>query len=67
VFAELDSARRQALADVAASAEQVLVTAAVHEDIPQDWDARKVEIVMNDDETGRISEVRAMNVRAEDE
>jgi len=67
VFAELDSARRRALADVAASAEQVLVTAAVPEDIPQDWDARKVEIVMNDDETGRISEVRAMNVRAEDE
>jgi DNA replication and repair protein RecF len=45
----------------------VLVTAAVPEDVPQDWDARKVEIVMNDDETGRISEVRAMNVRAEDE
>ena len=40
VFAELDSARRQALANVAASAEQVLVTAAVHEDIPPDWDAR---------------------------
>ena len=38
VFAELDSARRQALANVAASAEQVLVTAAVHEDIPADWD-----------------------------
>ena len=34
VFAELDTARRQALANVAASAEQVLVTAAVHEDIP---------------------------------
>ena len=29
VFAELDSARRRALAGVAASAEQVLVTAAV--------------------------------------
>ncbi len=34
VFAELDTARRQALANVAASAEQVLVTAAVGEDIP---------------------------------
>ena len=34
VFAELDTARRQALANVAASAEQVLVTAAVHDDIP---------------------------------
>ena len=41
VFAELDTARRQALANVAASAEQVLVTAAVHEDVPQDWDASR--------------------------
>jgi len=32
-------ARRQALANVAADAEQVLVTAAVHDDIPGDWDA----------------------------
>ena len=58
VFAELDSARRQALANVAASAEQVLVTAAVHEDIPADWDVKRVEIVMRDDDAGRISEVR---------
>ena len=41
VFAELDSARRLALANVAASAEQVLVTAAVQEDIPQGLDARR--------------------------
>ena len=34
VFAELDTSRRRALAAVAASAEQVLVTAAVAEDIP---------------------------------
>jgi DNA replication and repair protein RecF len=34
VFAELDTARRSALASVAAGAEQVLVTAAVGEDIP---------------------------------
>lgn len=57
VFAELDSARRQALAQVAASAEQVLVTAAVGEDIPADWDARRIEIVMTDSDSGRISEV----------
>ena len=57
VFAELDNARRRALAEVAASAEQVLVTAAVHEDIPQDWDARRIEIGMRDDDTGRLSEV----------
>lgn len=57
VFAELDTARREALAQVAATAEQVLVTAAVHEDIPADWDARRVEITMRDDDAGRISEV----------
>lgn len=58
VFAELDNARRQALANVAASAEQVLVTAAVHEDIPGDWDARRIEINMRDDDDGRISVVQ---------
>src|SRR5689334_11090089 len=57
VFAELDSARRQALAGVAASAEQVLVTAAVPEDIPADWDARRIQITMRDEDDGRISEV----------
>ena len=35
VFAELDTARRDALARVAATAEQVLVTAAVETDVPQ--------------------------------
>jgi DNA replication and repair protein RecF len=34
VFAELDERRRRALADVAARAEQVLVTAAVDDDVP---------------------------------
>jgi DNA replication and repair protein RecF len=57
VFAELDNARRRALVNVAASAEQVLVTAAVHDDVPSDWDARRIEIGMRDDDTGRISEV----------
>lgn len=55
VFAELDSARRQALAQVAASAEQVLVTAAVGEDIPVDSDARRIEIAMTDSDLGRVS------------
>jgi DNA replication and repair protein RecF len=58
VFAELDTSRRQALANVAASAEQVLATAAVHEDIPADWDARRIEITMHDDESGRVSMVQ---------
>jgi len=57
VFAELDTSRRRALAGAVASAEQVLVTAAVADDIPADWDARRVEIGMADDETGRKSEV----------
>ncbi|MBN9635693.1 MAG: DNA replication/repair protein RecF [Actinobacteria bacterium] len=59
VFAELDSARRRALADVAQSAEQVLVTAAVPDDIPQDWDGTRVNVVMRDDDGGRISVVDA--------
>ena len=57
VFAELDDARRHALAQVAATAEQVLVTAAVPDDIPGDWDARRIGISMRDDDSGRISEV----------
>jgi DNA replication and repair protein RecF len=57
VFAELDTGRRRALAEVAASAEQVLVTAAVGEDVPGDWEARRIEISMRDDDNGRISMV----------
>ena len=57
VFAELDNARRQALANVAANAEQVLVTAAVADDIPSDWDARRIEITMRDEDSGRVSMV----------
>jgi DNA replication and repair protein RecF len=57
VFAELDSARRSALAAVAASAEQVLVTAAVADDIPVGWDARRIGIALQDDDSGRVSVV----------
>lgn len=57
VFAELDTARRRALAAVAASAEQVLVTAAVAEDVPADWDARRIVISLRDEDSGRISVV----------
>lgn len=59
VFAELDNARRRALVGVAETAEQVLVTAAVAEDIPADWDARRMEIGMRDDDSGRVSELIA--------
>jgi DNA replication and repair protein RecF len=57
VFAELDTARRAALATVAESAEQVLVTAAVLEDIPAGWDARRVSIDLRDGDSGRVSAV----------
>jgi DNA replication and repair protein RecF len=59
VFAELDETRRRALATVAESAEQVLVTAAVTEDIPAGWDARRVYIDLRDDDSGRVSVVRS--------
>jgi DNA replication and repair protein RecF len=59
VFAELDAARRRALATVAESAEQVLVTAAVLEDIPAGWDARRVTIDLRDEDSGRVSVVQA--------
>ena len=58
VFAELDTARREALAAAAASAEQVLVTAAVLDDIPRDWDAKRVTIALRDDDSGPVSEVQ---------
>jgi DNA replication and repair protein RecF len=58
VFAELDAARRLALATVAEAAEQVLVTAAVLEDIPAGWDATRVRIDLRDGDAGRISEVQ---------
>jgi len=59
VFAELDAARRRALATVAESAEQVLVTAAVVEDIPAGWDVRQVYVDLRDSDSGRVSETRA--------
>ncbi len=58
VFAELDTARREALAAAAASAEQVLVTAAVLDDIPRDWDATQVTIGLDDSDNGPVSAVR---------
>ncbi|HUO39784.1 MAG TPA: DNA replication/repair protein RecF [Mycobacterium sp.] len=57
VFAELDTTRRRALADIAASAEQVLATAAVTDDIPVDWDARRVVIGMCEGDGGAASRV----------
>jgi DNA replication and repair protein RecF len=44
VFAELDSRRRRALADVARRAEQVLITAAVDEDVPDGLDGVRLAV-----------------------
>ncbi|OLR95526.1 DNA replication/repair protein RecF [Actinokineospora bangkokensis] len=44
VFAELDRRRRQRLAEVAAAAEQVLVTAAVAEDVPGELAGARYEV-----------------------
>ncbi|MBS9533759.1 DNA replication/repair protein RecF [Mycobacterium sp. M1] len=57
VFAELDSKRRTALADVAGAAEQVLVTAAVPEDVPGEWQARQIRIEVTETDDGRLSEL----------
>lgn len=58
VFAELDTARRSALAALTGSAEQVLVTAAVADDVPSDWDAVRIGIGMREDASGRVSVVQ---------
>ena len=55
VFAELDTARRSALAAVAETAEQVLITAAVPEDIPGNWAPKRVAILMEESDDGRVS------------
>lgn len=59
VFAELDAVRRRALATVAESAEQVLVTAAVADDIPAGWAGRQVQIDLREDDGGRVSVVQS--------
>ncbi|WP_042573473.1 DNA replication/repair protein RecF [Rhodococcus sp. MEB064] len=57
VFAELDRARRTALAGVAVTAEQVLVTAAVAEDVPPELAARRLDVRAHDTEQARASEL----------
>ncbi|MBO9522286.1 MAG: DNA replication/repair protein RecF [Nocardioidaceae bacterium] len=44
VFAELDSGRREQLADLVAGAEQVLITAAVAEDVPERLRGRRFTV-----------------------
>ena len=45
VFAELDVQRRRKLASIVSGAEQVLVTAAVEDDIPAELDGRRVKVI----------------------
>jgi DNA replication and repair protein RecF len=54
VFAELDARRRRALARTAGRAEQVLVTAAVDDDVPSDLQGARFVV-----ESGTVSENRA--------
>ncbi|WP_040084469.1 DNA replication/repair protein RecF [Corynebacterium humireducens] len=59
VFSELDAKRREKLVDLAADAEQVLITAAVDADLPPNITAaaRKYLVTVRDTEEGRISEL----------
>ena len=45
VFAELDGHRRERLATLVAGAEQVLVTAAVPEDVPEALSGARVDVM----------------------
>ena len=55
VFAELDRHRRAALADVAAGVEQVLITAAVGEDVPAELRGVRHDVVMTGEGRDRHS------------
>ncbi|MFF0532263.1 DNA replication/repair protein RecF [Nocardia amikacinitolerans] len=57
VFAELDRRRRTALAEVAAGAEQVLITAAVPEDVPAELAAVPLRVETSGEATHRTSRI----------
>ncbi|MBJ8346438.1 DNA replication/repair protein RecF [Antrihabitans sp. YC2-6] len=57
VFAELDRRRRTALATVAVTAEQVLITAAVAEDVPPELEANVVGVEAIATADGRVSRI----------
>jgi DNA replication and repair protein RecF len=50
VFAELDKDRREKLSDLVQQNEQVIITAAVIEDVPENLIAKKLQV-----ESGRVS------------
>ena len=53
VFAELDVGRRERLAALVAGAEQVIVTAAVPQDVPDALDGARVDVM-----AGQVTRVR---------
>ncbi|HLR98370.1 DNA replication/repair protein RecF [Mycolicibacillus parakoreensis] len=55
VFAELDTARRAAIAEVALGVEQVLITAAVVDDLPDQLRARRLGVALADGADGPVS------------
>ncbi|MVU79854.1 DNA replication/repair protein RecF [Nocardia sp. ET3-3] len=57
VFAELDRRRRTALASVAAGAEQVLITAAVPEDVPAELEAVPMRVETTGEADRRASRI----------
>ncbi len=61
VFAELDARRRRALADVARRAEQVLITAAVAEDVPEGLD--DVRFAVDDAGVRRVPRASGAHLR----
>ncbi|WP_083864149.1 DNA replication/repair protein RecF [Nocardia exalbida] len=67
VFAELDRRRRAALAAVAAGAEQVLITAAVPEDVPAELAAVPLRVETAGGPDGRVSRIVAENPSGSDD
>ncbi|GAB3133712.1 DNA replication/repair protein RecF [Tsukamurella serpentis] len=65
VFAELDAKRRTALAEVAAGTEQVIVTAAVPEDLPPQLRATIFEVTVEGPADARISRLTAQQDRTD--
>ena len=55
VFAELDAQRRRKLVDIALEAEQVIITAAVGEDIPDTLNPTVNTVLTETDNDGRFS------------
>ncbi|NMO02595.1 DNA replication/repair protein RecF [Gordonia sp. TBRC 11910] len=61
VFAELDAARRTHLATFVESAEQLLITAAVAEDLPDGIGGRIIGVDIEDNEGERRSQIREVS------